>query len=522
MILAIAVLVAAGTYFYYKRATRVFQASTQIYLGAGAEELPGGERKSAAPNATTQLAIINSIVIETVRARLRREGNRQAAHGTIRAKAAEKGGQFIVITTEAHKPRAAATLANAVAQGYIQRQRATHRRVVNTSIEITRRQLRRIELSSASAAKPGSKSHSGPSAASVLQTATLSSKINQLEAQLNAGGAQQLKPARPNNTRQVAPTPRKNAEFGFVIGLLLASIAAYVLGRLDRRLRSLASVESVLRAPILTALPMARNPIVRREGQPAVSRQLLEPMRRLQTTLRLTEPVGGSENGRPRSILFISPDAGDGKSTLVANLALVQRDSGDRVAVVEANLRRPVLSAFLDAVGSYGLTDVLTGAQTVDDAMQAVSTARSAVPHDVDGRAGGVATMVESSNVGSLSLLASGAQIANPPALLAGAQMAQLLRSLAVDHDSVLVDAPSPLEFSDAMPLMPVVDGIVLVARIGHTREASAHKLVELLAQVACAPVLGVVVNCVSRRDLERYGFSVIKTRPGRRKLIRG
>ena len=520
MILAVAVLAAAGTYLYYKRATRVYQASTQIYLGAGAEELPGGERKSTAPNATTQLAIINSIVIEKVRRRLRSEHDLAAAHGTIRAKAAEKGGQFIVITTEAHKPQAAAILANAVAQGYIQRQRATHRRVINTSIEIARRQLARIEASSAAAVKPGSKSHSAPSAASVLQTASLNSKINQLEAQLAASGAEQLKPAKTNNTQQIAPKPRKNAIFGFVIGLLLASIAAYVLGRLDRRLRSLESVESVLRAPILTALPSVRRPIVHQDGQVRPSRNLLEPMRRLQTTLRLTVPVEAGENGRPRSVLFISADAADGKSTLVANLALVQRDAGDRVAVVEANLRRPVLAALLDAMGSYGLTDVLTGAHTVDNAIQTVSSAQPVAERDADGGAAGVATMIESPSVGSLSLLASGKEVGNPPALLAGASMTQLLHTLTVDHDSVLVDAPSPLEFSDAMPLMAVVDGIVLVARIGHTREASARKLVELLAHVSCAPVLGAVVNCVSQRELGRYGFSARSTSTSRRKLI--
>jgi Mrp family chromosome partitioning ATPase/capsular polysaccharide biosynthesis protein len=521
LILAVAILAAAGTYLYYRRATPTFQATTEIFLGAGAEELPGGERKSAAPSAATQLAIINSIVIEKVRAGLRKEHNLAAAHGIVRAKAAEKGGQFIIITTEAHRARAAATLANAVAVAYIRRQRETHRRVINTRIEIARRQLRRIELSSASAAKPGGKGKGGAqSSASVLQTASISGKINALEAQLEARGAQQVKPAKPLATQQVAPKPRKNAEFGFVVGLLLASIAAYALSRLDRRLRSLEGVESVLPGPILTALPAARRPIVQRDGQAAPSRVLLEPLRRLQTTLRLSEPVAAGENGRPRprSILFVSPDAGDGKSTLIANLAMVQRDAGDRVAVVEANLRRPVLGSLLDAVGTSGLTDVLIGAHTVEDAMKPVGTGGPVGPrHPEDGGAG-VATVVESHRLGSLELLGSGPETSNPPALLGSAAMGELLRTLAGDHDSVLVDAPSPLEFSDAMPLMPAVDGIILVARIGYTREASARKLVELLSQVSCAPVLGTVVNCASQRDLERYGFSARAATLGRRR----
>ncbi len=72
----------------------------------------------------------------------------------------------------------------------------------------------------------------------------------------------------------------------------------------------------------------------------------------------------------------------------------------------------------------------------------------------------------------------------------------------------MLVDAPSPLEVSDVMPLLALVDGIVIVARAGHTREASARRLVELLARTASAPVLGVAANCVSRKEIERFGFA--------------
>jgi Mrp family chromosome partitioning ATPase len=518
LILAVALVAAGGTYLYYKRSARVFQASTQLYLGAGAEEQAGGEKKSTSPDVTAQNAIINSIVVEKVRKRLRSEHNQAAARGTVRTKPTEKGGLFITITTEAHKPRAAATLANLVAQTYIERQRENHQRGILTSIAIARRQLRRIELANAGTPKGKSRS-AGPSASSVLQEASLNSKINQLEAQLATAGAQQLKPAKPGNTTQIAPKPKKNAIFGFVIGLLLASVAAYLLERLDRRLRSLDRVEPVLGAPILAALPAARRPIVLREGRPSPSRFLLEPLRRLHTTLKLTEPIAQERAGSPRVLLFLSPDAGDGKSTLVANLALVQSDAGERVAVVEGNLRRPVMAKLLNVPGSFGLVDVLTGAQTVDEAMQTVQGSRAADAEQQGGADASVATVVRSRSIGSLSVLTSGQEAANPPALLAGAPMADLLRGLADDYDSVLIDVPSPLEVSDAMPLLPVVDAIVLVARMGHTRETSAQKLVQLLTRVSSAPVLGVAVNCASQRDLEQYGFAAPHARVGRGKL---
>jgi Mrp family chromosome partitioning ATPase len=85
----------------------------------------------------------------------------------------------------------------------------------------------------------------------------------------------------------------------------------------------------------------------------------------------------------------------------------------------------------------------------------------------------------------------------------------------------VLIDAPPPLEVSDAMPLLPAVDGVLMVARIGHTRDVSAQRLAQLLGRTASAPVLGAVVNCVPRKDIERYGFTWAPAGPGgRRKLI--
>ncbi|HLL91779.1 MAG TPA: hypothetical protein VK252_02475, partial [Solirubrobacteraceae bacterium] len=121
----------------------------------------------------------------------------------------------------------------------------------------------------------------------------------------------------------------------------------------------------------------------------------------------------------------------------------------------------------------------------------------------------------------SVSVLVGGGAVANPPALLAGGSMSNLLRSVADEFDYVLIDAPPPLEVSDAMPLLSAVDGIVMVARIGHTRDLAAKRLAQLLGRTASAPLIGAVVNCVPRKDIERYGFSWAPADSGaRRKLI--
>jgi Mrp family chromosome partitioning ATPase len=80
----------------------------------------------------------------------------------------------------------------------------------------------------------------------------------------------------------------------------------------------------------------------------------------------------------------------------------------------------------------------------------------------------------------------------------------------------VLIDAPPPLEVSDALPLLAAVDGIILVVRLGHTREASAQRLRELLDRTPAAPVIGVVANGVARKDIEKYGVSAGRAWPAR------
>jgi Mrp family chromosome partitioning ATPase/capsular polysaccharide biosynthesis protein len=527
LILAVGLVVGVASYAYYKHEQHTYQASTQIYLGAGNEEAASDEKVSTkiqSASVSEQAAVINTIVVEGVRRQLRREHLAALSRGTkVKAKAPEKS-QFITITTEAHTARAAALVANLTARAFIARQHANHQRAIEQAIAITRRQLRRVEAASVpvvSSTSTGSKGKSSsPSTTSILQAATLSTKINELEASLAAAGAQQVKPATPATAELISPKPRKDAEFGFVLGVVLTAIAAYVLSRFDRRLRSLTGIEQVFQAQILAALPKVARPILQRDGQPTPSKPLLEPLRRLQVGLQLTEAPAQEPSASGRAILFISPDAGDGKSTLVADLALVQRDSGQRVAIVEANFRRPVQAGLLGLDAARGLADVLAGTLSVEDAMQRVLPTHPAPALEETESAVAVTSTAVDSRAGSLFLLAGGAAAANPPALLANGRMSELLRAIATDFDYVLIDAPSPLEVSDVMPMLGLVDGIVIVARVGHTREASAQRLVQLLGRVSSAATLGVAANCVAPADSARYGFSAPGGRGWPGKLI--
>ncbi|HUN78804.1 MAG TPA: Wzz/FepE/Etk N-terminal domain-containing protein [Solirubrobacteraceae bacterium] len=518
MILAAGLLVAVVTYGYYRHKPALYTASTQLYLGGGVEEqgVLGGSQGKSTLNAralSDQAALISSGVLrEAVRAKLRREHETPATHGKVNVKSSNTD-DFITIQAEAHSGKAAAELANAYAQVYIARQRRDNERVVRAAIARTRHQLLKIEAAPSRAAGARGKS-SQVSGSTVLQAASLASKINQLESQLSLSSVQQVGAAKPKAATLVSSSPKHNAIFGFLVGALLAAFAAYALSRFDRRLRSLADIEAALGTQILTALPRTRAPIVGGGGQPVPAPALLEPLRRLHMALRLGDMLEHDRARPPRRVLFVSADPGDGKSTLISGLALVQREAGERVVVVEADLRRPVLARLLDVHGAHGLAEVLAGALPVGAALQRVGTAGAGEPRPLEG-AGGAVALAQASGGGSLAVLASGSDVANPPALLAGPGMAELLHGLAEDYDHVLVDAPPPLGVSDVMGLLGAVDGIVLVARVGHTRTASARRLLELLARASSAPVLGVVANCASRADLRAYGFATGYERPG-------
>jgi tyrosine-protein kinase len=154
--------------------------------------------------------------------------------------------------------------------------------------------------------------------------------------------------------------------------------------------------------------------------------------------------------------------------------------------------------------------------------MQGVGAPSPLVGSEQPAVAGGAtATVVEAPSTGSASVLTAGTTAANPPALLAGEAMAETLRTLAGDFDYVLIDAPAALEVSDVIPLLGLVDGVLIVARVGQTREISARRLVQLLARTPSAPVLGVVANGASQQDINRFGFSAYGARSWRSRLSR-
>jgi protein-tyrosine kinase len=210
-----------------------------------------------------------------------------------------------------------------------------------------------------------------------------------------------------------------------------------------------------------------------------------------------------------RTILITSAGPREGKSTVVRNLALAYRESGARVAVIDTDLRRPTLDRLLPVEREPGLINVLTGAETLERALQTA-------PVHVEG----METLIQmysqngngnghgASDLGRLAVLTAGPTPANPPAVLAAERMRVLLRRIADHFDVVLVDTPPMLAFSDAVPLVSEADGVLVVARLGTTTSDAAKRLMTRLERIPGANILGVVANDVGKRAQAQRNYA--------------
>jgi capsular exopolysaccharide synthesis family protein len=281
-------------------------------------------------------------------------------------------------------------------------------------------------------------------------------------------------------TSPVSPQTERNVLLGLVLGLLLGLGYAVLRSQLDRRLRSAAAVEQQFGVTVVGAIPgdpgLQHDPdepaqiAVFEENATAQRAGSAEAFRKLRTNLRFMDV-----DNPPRVIVVTSPQQGDGKSTVAANLAAAIAASGEKVTLVDGDLRRSTVAQSFGLVEGVGLTDVLVGRVDVADVTQ--------VP----------------AQHGNLAILGAGAAPPNPSELLGSQTMRALLRQLAEDS-IVIVDAPPLLPVTDAAVLTAVTDGAFVVISTGKTLDTELEAALNHIEAVS-GRTLGVVFNRVPRRD---------------------
>lgn len=269
---------------------------------------------------------------------------------------------------------------------------------------------------------------------------------------------------------------------GLVVGLLAGLGLAWLREALDTRVRDAEVVSELTDLPVVGSVPAWSAGSGRVVVAAAPHSPPAESFRQLRTNLQFLRVAGdGSAVGVGGQVVAVTSSlSAEGKSTVAANLAVTLAETGARVLLVDADLRRPAVADVLGIEGGVGLTTVLAGQAEVDDVVQDWGSA-------------------------GLRVLPSGAVPPNPAELLSSPAMRRLVAELRARYDHVVVDTTPVLPVADASVLSRVVDGVVVVA---NTRRVRRRQLVQGLGDLAqvSAPVLGVVLNQV-RRDEESYSY---------------
>lgn len=183
-----------------------------------------------------------------------------------------------------------------------------------------------------------------------------------------------------------------------------------------------------------------------------------------------------------KSLVITSSVPGEGKSTVSSNIAVVFAQSGKRVLLVDADLRKPTAHHTFGVTNGYGLSNILTRKATLQE-------------------------VVKETRVDGLHLITSGPIPPNPAELLASKSMEQLIKDVTEMYDLVVFDAPPALAVTDAQILSNKVDGTILVVYSNVAEKENVVKAKELLV-ASKANILGVVLNkCEMERDHYYYQY---------------
>jgi Mrp family chromosome partitioning ATPase/capsular polysaccharide biosynthesis protein len=527
IVLGLAVVIAAGAYYQEQKKEISYVARTQLLIQptSQVEDLivgPSGQWSDPNRIATNHATLLMTrSVAGRVADKLGYKAPPENLLGAVSVRT-DENSDFLTLSATAGNPRSAAAIANGFAEAFVESRSDEFRAEARAAQRSAERQLAQLRETGALPA----------------QKKELARKVERLEllTSFPVTDAKQVERAVPPTVGS-GPRPVRTALFGFVLGLVLGSGIAYLLELLDRRVKRTTEVESLYDSPVLVEVPFVRKPTGTVDGAAAVPDEIKEPFRSLRTVLQL-------EHGSPRSIVVVSAVPGEGKSTIVRNLSIAYREEGLKVAAIDADLRAPDLARLFGAEAQPGLMDVLTGAVSLEEALQSIEVEaegldtmarlRHLTQSDADyksyvaqqappapdtsqlGRvmlrrnqkASGPVTAPPAEEhhqngnghafqetPGGLSLLAAGARPANPASVLSSRRFRSVLADVTNRHDVVLIDSPPVLSVSDAVPLLSSVDGVIVATRLSLTTQVAARQLTEAIKRVPRVNVLGVVAN---------------------------
>jgi capsular exopolysaccharide synthesis family protein len=271
--------------------------------------------------------------------------------------------------------------------------------------------------------------------------------------------------------KKYKPNVKTNLIFGLLLGLLLGMGAAFLREFMDDSVKNPNELERITGLPVLGMLPALkvthpRTVALQTYHEP--KSPLAEAVRSLRTSLRFS-----TREGAPKSTFITSSAAGEGKSSVALNLATAYAQGGNKVLLIDADLRNPSLHKLFKLENYQGLTNYLAGGGT-----------SSEISHP---------TMIK-----NLFAITSGPIPPDPVELLSGKRMETLLSNASADFDYIIIDGPPVLGLADALVISELCDATILAVEAGKTRKVTLMKSLKRLER-AKTNIVGLLFTRVDR-----------------------
>ncbi|MDQ4121805.1 MAG: polysaccharide biosynthesis tyrosine autokinase [Acidobacteriota bacterium] len=295
----------------------------------------------------------------------------------------------------------------------------------------------------------------------------------------------------------IGPRRLLTVTMAFMLSLVFGCGLALFLEYLDDTVRTTEDVENILRLPALAVIPTIDASQKRKllaagspDNQNGTGRlellisndtrsALAEAYRQLRTSILLS-----TAGHAPKSLLVTSSVPSEGKTTTAVNTAISLAQTGAKVLIIDADMRRPRLHGIFQISNEHGLSSILSNQLDEDEILDIIQ-------HD------------EESN---LYLLPSGAVPPNPAELIGSDQMSRLLKVMEANFTHVVVDSPPIASFTDGVLISSMVDGVLLVVHSGKSSRQVIKRARQLLGEVG-AKLFGVVLNNVNLRSQENHYY---------------
>jgi non-specific protein-tyrosine kinase len=280
-------------------------------------------------------------------------------------------------------------------------------------------------------------------------------------------------------TIPVRPQTMRNTLLAVLAGILLSGGIVFTMDTMDDTIKNPEELRRLFDIPILGMIAWHEAA----DGKPISLAEPRSPVTESFRALRTNTIFAGVDKPL-RRVMVTSATPQEGKTTVTANLAVVLAQGENKIAVIDADLRRPRLHRKFGFYNHVGLSDLFLVMRPLEGFPQGA---------------------IKFSEAARLAVVTSGKLPPNPAELLTSQKMAQFLEMLNQEYDLVLIDTPPVLSVTDAVALAPCVDGVILVTKPGVTRMRDFRQAFEQLKSVG-ARVLGVVLNAVEPRS-RKYGY---------------